>query len=322
MASIIKSTTTDGIQIIPDSTGALAIQTNGANTALTIDTSQRVAFVAGTAALPSITTTGDNNTGIFFPTADTIAFSEGGTEAMRLDASGNLGIGLTPSGNGLLELKAGTNTVAPLEFTSGVNLNTPVAGTVEYDGTIITATTNTNFKRGTIPITNYASGTGTTLTTNTETTLRALLPAANDTITLSIGTYFLDTSFIITRGSSTTSATARLNILGAGNAAGSFSGMSLSAPTSGGTTGAFSFDGVNINVSNVLTAASTTSGGVYQLSLRGILKITTSGTLIPQYNLSANINGAGTVSKVWYFRLQQLDTQSAAAFGPAGTGWA
>ena len=49
MASIIKSTTTDGIQIIPDSTGALAIQTNGANTALTIDTSQNATF-AGTLA--------------------------------------------------------------------------------------------------------------------------------------------------------------------------------------------------------------------------------------------------------------------------------
>jgi hypothetical protein len=52
---------------------------------------------AGTAALPAITTTGDTNTGIFFPAADTIAFSEGGAEAMRLDSSGNVGLGVTPS---------------------------------------------------------------------------------------------------------------------------------------------------------------------------------------------------------------------------------
>ena len=50
-------------------------------------------FSAGTAALPAITTTGDTNTGIFFPAADTIAFSEGGVEAMRIDSSGNVGIG-------------------------------------------------------------------------------------------------------------------------------------------------------------------------------------------------------------------------------------
>jgi hypothetical protein len=48
---------------------------------------------AGTALLPAITTTGDTNTGIFFPAADTIAFSEGGAEAMRIDSSGNVGIG-------------------------------------------------------------------------------------------------------------------------------------------------------------------------------------------------------------------------------------
>jgi hypothetical protein len=50
---------------------------------------------AGSASAPVITRTGDTNTGIFFPAADTIAFAEGGVEAMRLDASGNLGIGAT-----------------------------------------------------------------------------------------------------------------------------------------------------------------------------------------------------------------------------------
>jgi hypothetical protein len=50
---------------------------------------------AGTAALPSITTSGDTNTGIFFPAADTIGFSEGGAEAMRIDPDGNLLVGKT-----------------------------------------------------------------------------------------------------------------------------------------------------------------------------------------------------------------------------------
>jgi len=52
-------------------------------------------FSAGTAALPAITTTGDTNTGIWFPAADTIAFTEGGVESMRIDSSGRLLIGGT-----------------------------------------------------------------------------------------------------------------------------------------------------------------------------------------------------------------------------------
>jgi len=58
---------------------------------------------AGSAAAPAITTTGDTNTGIFFPAADTIGFAEGGAEAMRIDSSGQVGIG-TSSPNARISL--------------------------------------------------------------------------------------------------------------------------------------------------------------------------------------------------------------------------
>lgn len=97
MASIISAGTTSGtsLNLSGDTSGVLQLASNGSTTALTIDTNQRAAFVAGTAALPAITTTGDTNTGIFFPAADTIAFAEGGVESMRIDSSGNLLVGAT-----------------------------------------------------------------------------------------------------------------------------------------------------------------------------------------------------------------------------------
>ena len=49
----------------------------------------------GTAAAPSLNFANDTNTGIFRPTTDTIAFTEGGPEAMRIDSDGDVGIGTT-----------------------------------------------------------------------------------------------------------------------------------------------------------------------------------------------------------------------------------
>ena len=107
MANLINADTSNGLKLTSDTSGEIKLQSAG-TTAVTIDTSQRAAFVAGTAALPAITTTGDTNTGMFFPAADTIAFAEGGAEAMRIDSSGNVGIGTSPSTT--LHVKSPTTT--------------------------------------------------------------------------------------------------------------------------------------------------------------------------------------------------------------------
>lgn len=219
---------------------------------------------------------------------------------------------------------AGTSSVPPLQFASGVNLASVAAGAVEYDGTVLTATPNTSFKRATIPLINYTSGVGTSLTIGSEATSQTLLPLANDTITLPIGTYFLDLFYTIARGStSTTSAGPRINILGVGGAVGTFSGAAISSISNGGAAVIYGFNGVNINVDNVVGPSSASPTAVYSVTLRGMLKITTAGTIIPQYSLSANLASAGSAStpNVVYFNLKQMDAQSATAFGPVGAGW-
>ena len=68
-----------------------AIGSTTANTGAftTLSASGVSSFAAGSAAAPAITTTGDTNTGIYFPGADRIGFSEGGTQVGEFDASGN-----------------------------------------------------------------------------------------------------------------------------------------------------------------------------------------------------------------------------------------
>jgi hypothetical protein len=91
--------------VVTNLTGTASININGTVGATTASTGAFTTLSAtgvttvqaGTAAAPAITTSGDTNTGIFFPAADTIAFTEGGVERMRIDSAGNLGLGGAPS---------------------------------------------------------------------------------------------------------------------------------------------------------------------------------------------------------------------------------
>lgn len=61
---------------------------------------EQQSFTGTTAAAPAIAGASDPNTGVFFPAADTVAVSTGGAERMRIDTSGRVGIGATPSVSG------------------------------------------------------------------------------------------------------------------------------------------------------------------------------------------------------------------------------
>jgi len=70
-----------------------------------------------TALLPSFTWSGDLNTGMWRPTADTVAFTTGGVEKVRITDIGRLGVGLTAPGS-ILETEENTTGVTSIRITN------------------------------------------------------------------------------------------------------------------------------------------------------------------------------------------------------------
>jgi hypothetical protein len=104
---------------------------------VTFNTSSNIVLPAGAVGTPSLTTSGDTNTGIFFPAADTIAFTEGGAEAMRIDSSGNVVIGETSTTHKLRVVDANNRTEGTAQFSVaglGYSLYNFLDGTAAYIG--------------------------------------------------------------------------------------------------------------------------------------------------------------------------------------------
>jgi hypothetical protein len=101
-----------------------------------------VMLPAGNATSPAIFPTGDTNTGIFFPAADTIAFTEGGVEVVRINSTGNVGIGtsitpvrLTISATDAIRIPSGTTGERPTGAVAYFRFNSSNTLFEGHDGT-------------------------------------------------------------------------------------------------------------------------------------------------------------------------------------------
>ena len=67
----------------------------------------------GTASAPSFSNVNDTNSGLFFPAADALGLVTGGTERIRVDSSGNLGMGTSTFGTSATSTLALFNGTVP-----------------------------------------------------------------------------------------------------------------------------------------------------------------------------------------------------------------
>lgn len=91
MTAGIKANVDGSAAIQVGGTDVITLTSGGAATFVTSPTTVQ----AGTAAAPSITFSGDTNTGIYSPGADQVAIATGGTAAVTVNSSQNVGVGTT-----------------------------------------------------------------------------------------------------------------------------------------------------------------------------------------------------------------------------------
>jgi hypothetical protein len=109
---------------------------------------QTIEFADGSAGAPSITNSGDTNTGIFFPAADTIAFAEGGLEAVRITSGGSVLMGVTTNPNSAT-LAVSTQLTKTTALTPAISLTaTASAASIVSIGTSTAARTHIVFENG------------------------------------------------------------------------------------------------------------------------------------------------------------------------------
>ena len=149
---------------------SVAISTNGTQR-LTVDTAATtstlpVVHPLGAVGTPSITFTGDLNTGIWSPAADTVAASTGGSERLRIDSSGRVGIG-TSSPQRAITAQTNANGASLLLFRSsetnndygGLEFGNHPSDITNYrKGAIYYVSDGTGFGRGSIYICNDSAG--------------------------------------------------------------------------------------------------------------------------------------------------------------------
>jgi hypothetical protein len=219
--------------------------------------------------------------------------------------------GMTIS-SGTLDLAAGTATAAPLDFDPGTNLTTPAAGVVEYDGSVFYTTPSTSYGRSVVATQIFTSGIGTAGIA--ATTNYALFPAANDTITLPIGTYRVELNFALAVATSTTSTALNLNLRGAGTAAGSFTWIGNGAITAAAAPTQYAHQAIALGTVITVAPASAVAGRVYTVTGSGILRVTTAGTVIPAYQFPTSpASGVVTLYAQNHVVISQLSSSGSAA---------
>lgn len=219
-------------------------------------------------------------------TVGTAAVNGSASTFMRSDAAPPISLTMSPTwtgnhtftasgGSASVTLGAGTTAIAPLKLTSGTNLTTAAAGAMEYDGTVAYFSPAAS-SRG-VALAEYVEIMSGTKTLVSQTGAQAILNGTtNGAVTLPIGTYEFECFASLTALSATSGA---FGFALGGTKTSTEAWWAVANKATLATPAAP--QGTFNTAANVLIATATTATVGY-LYIKGIIRVTVSGTVIPQ----------------------------------------
>jgi hypothetical protein len=210
---------------------------------------------------------------------------------------------------GPVTIGAGTASIQPILLTSGTNLTTAVAGSIEYDGSV-GYFTSVGVQRG-VWMAEQIAILAASYTLTSQTAAQKMFDTTvspNGAISLSVGFYEFECGFGLS-SMSTTSGSFGWTLGGAAT----FTTTWISSAKSGtaATAGTANIT-YNTGANTSLVTANTT--GLGQCTITGIISVTVAGTIIPQISLT--VAAAAVVATNSYFKIRKISgTTTAQATG-------
>jgi Major tropism determinant N-terminal domain len=203
-------------------------------------------------------------------------------------------------------LSAGTASVQPLLLTSGVNLTTPTAGSLEYDGVVayMTPTANT---RGVWLTEQFILQTSNYTLTSTTAAQQLFNASTAGAVTLPLGTFEFECQFNLSSMSASSGSfgfalggSATINQYWTANA----TKTAFATPTAATIS-------YNVAANTAIATASTTTTGF--AVIQGYITVAGAGTLVPQVSLG--VAATALVGPGSFFRIRPLGTNAVSRVG-------
>ena len=233
-----------------------------------------------------------------------------GTNTLTLPAVTDTLVGLAATQtltNKSVVLSAGTTTVAPLDFTSGTNLTTALAGAMEYDGTVFYATPTAS-QRGVITAEQIILLQSAYTLTSQTAAQKLFNTPTNGQVTLSVGTYGFECFYSLTAMSATSGS---FGFALGGTATFTQFYLAHADKKTAFATASSTQTTYNVAANTALTTATANTNGFAQIS--GIINVSVAGTVIPQVSLG--VAAAAVVGIGSYFRIRPIGSTTVTSVG-------